>query len=421
MVGWRAVLCGVGLTLAGTLARAEPPCQARVVPELKGPDRDRFARWRKKQGDPNVDSEAFYRADIDNDGRPEIVSTDHQGSGSYLYMTIYRETDGAFHEVDAPPAPTGVSYDGGGWYGHDSSSFFGSKPEPLIQICGDVYMSFADGPMGAREGYVWKNGKTVRACDPAWTAFQAADFKAFYDHELYDFARNNLEDFLAACGPRLEAETRLRFLSDLAVTRYHLGDFGPCLDAVALAKKEPAFSGSGARQALEHNAQLCAQPTPAKVQRAWFSFDRKGELADFPREKVLATTVPPFGLDLRGTVRDELAGPDSGRRVTAHRYVTIWGCMAHDCPERAFLWVDLERGTSVFALNDFEAPGGGKRCFALGSRTLGRKDLPAAFTTAYEDWRDHEQPLEHDCAYFIDGRTAAVKVTVMRPPDRDAP
>jgi hypothetical protein len=67
-------------------------------------------------------------------------------------------------------------------------------------------------------------------------------------------------------------------------------------------------------------------------------------------------------------------------------------------------------------LNEFRAPGAKEHCFALGSRTLGTKDLPPAFYTAYEHWKTHDQDLKHDCAYFIDGRAGNIKVTVMERP-----
>src|SRR5262249_5174589 len=161
-----------------------------------------------------------------------------------------------------------------------------------------------------------------------------------------------------------------------------------------------------------------------------FQMDKTGALATVDVESLLANTVPAFdfdwgrpdlrlqswveaglwpgagvaktheSFDLRGMVRDRIGPPGAGRSFTEGRYVAMWGCMAHACQDRGFVWADLTAGTSAFALNDFQAPGAKKDCFALGSRTLGANDLPPAFYTAYEDWKRHHQDLEHECAYF---------------------
>lgn len=75
-------------------------------------------------------------------------------------------------------------------------------------------------------------------------------------------------------------------------------------------------------------------------------------------KKTLAEATPAYIQDLgmgqpaalSATVREFIGGPPDEERVEAKRYVTLSACRAHSCPEKAWLWFDLEEKASVGAL-----------------------------------------------------------------------
>jgi hypothetical protein len=294
------------------------------------------------------------------------------------------------------------------------------------------------------EGYLWKDGRTVRACDADWTAYQRARFKESYDRNLYDIAKGTLVGHLATCGDGLSPEVRLAVLSDVAVTSFHLGDFKSCLRTVKEARQMPGFASSRSKNALVFNEAQCAQPPAEKRPNDfhWLLDGKPGSAATQKEhdEALLAATVPEIDLengkldkrarywvktlrgtgietsgivrsntkfDLRGLVRDSLwVADDIKIPVVQNRYVILSGWMPHSAENRAMLWVDVQAGASVFAVNDFHD------CFLAGSRTLGVGELPAEFKVAFARWKAL-QPLKHSCAYFVDGRKPTVDVSAL--------
>jgi hypothetical protein len=375
----------------------------------------------------------FFVADIDNDGRPEVIGEVTMGSGGYLGLGIYREKGGKLIERDPQ---------------FDLVEGAQASQDLLVRICGRTYVSLWGGAQGAMEGYLWKDGKTVRACDPDWTAYQRARFKDSYDRKLFDIANTTLSSHLDTCGDKLPPETRLAILSDMAVTSFHLGDYRSCLRTVKVARAVPGFGRSRSMKALVFNEDQCAHP-PAEKQPNdfhWLLDGKKRSAAEDKQldEALLAATVPdaepetialwPLGgkgqeqsrrdavparrsaigklessphvqVELRGLVRDQLTVSDDVKLpVVRNRYVTRAGWLPHSAESRAMLWIDVTAGTSVFVVNAFHD------CFLAGSRTLGAGDLSPEFKAAFARWRK-VQPLEHKCAYFVDGRKPVLELS----------
>jgi hypothetical protein len=418
-----------------------PGCHAEPVQPVA---KDEYARLQKAllgKAEPDMDTPfRFFVADIDNDGRPEIVGETSMGSGGYLGLTIYDEKKGKLVERGAPPNLEGS--------GHADEHFLNAAqatPELLIRLCGRTYLALVGNEEGAIEGYLWKGGRTVRACDADWTAFQRARFKASYDGGLYDIAEHTLSGYLRVCGDALPNEARLAILSDMAVTSFHLGDYASCLGSVKEARQVPGFARSRSKKALVFNEAQCAHPAVEKKTNDFhWLLDDKARSATVEKqldEVLLAATVPdvdfesakldrraqswlkiPGGaripgavavarsrakLDLRGLVRDSLwASDDVQQPVVQDRYVTRTGWVPHSAENRAMLWVDVAAGTSVFVVNDFHD------CFLAGSRSLGSAELPPEFKAAFARWRA-AIPLKHSCAYFVDGRKPVPDVSAL--------
>jgi hypothetical protein len=316
-----------------------------------------------------------------------------------------------------------------------------------VKLCDRTIFALAGDEHGAIDGFVWKGGKTTRACDPDWTGYQLSMFKQDYDARLFERARGVLGGYLRTCGPRLRPEARLAILSNLAVTSFHLGDYPECRAYVKQARKLPGFDRSASKASLEFNESACANPpVDAKPPNHRWLLDEKSLSANLPGgpkfEALLAATVPSFDfataqldrrvkgwlsaglkvprgavkarseIGLRTMIRDRLTLPGDenhdGRDVVANRYVVLWGCRPHSCEERSMIWVDVETGSSGFATNSFFD------CYAVGSRTFGPGDIPAAFKQAAADWRQNKQPLGHDCTAFIDGSKGTVSVTPLK-------
>ncbi len=427
-------LVAFAIASSARIAAAATGCKAEIVPEVAAPEVKRLQNLleaAKFDGEMPI---AFYLADINNDGRSEIVGTGFGGSMGVLSLTIFVERGGKAEELPGDvPQPKEIKDGEGLWY-----QFQGFRGHLLLKLCDRTIVSFAGDEDGAFDGFVWKDGKTTRACDPDWTSYELSVFKGDYDAQRFEKAKGVLRGYLRTCGPRLKPEARLSLLSNLAVTSLHLGDHADCVRAVKQARKIPGFETSKSKAALLFNEAACTNP-PVDAKKADYRWlvDPKLRPADntaYGRayDALLAATVPaldfetaqldmrvkswlgaglrvPRGaikarsqIELRRMIHDRQVlsgseGREDGRSVLANRYVTIWGCMPHDCEDRSMIWVDVQTGASAFATNDFRG------CFAVGSRTLAAKDLPAAFKDALADWKQNKQPLAHDCTVFVDG------------------
>jgi len=75
-------------------------------------------------------------------------------------------------------------------------------------------------------------------------------------------------------------------------------------------------------------------------------------------KKTLEAVAPPFTKDLgmgkqetlTATLREFIGGPPDDVAVEDKRFVTLSACRAHSCPEKAWLWIDLERNAALGAL-----------------------------------------------------------------------
>jgi hypothetical protein len=375
----------------------------------------------------------FFVADVDNDGQSEIVGVGYSGSGGYLDLNIYKEKNGKLVDYGLPPLPKGD---------HDGWSDYTASKAMFVRLAGRTYMELPGIEFGATEAFLWKDGKTTTACDADWTTYQRARFKKSYDDKQYDIAKGILLGHFRTCVNEMSPATRLSVLSDLAVTALHLGDYRQCVSMVKEARATPGFASSRSKKALLFNESACANPSAdrKKADYRWLLGAGSSNPQMDPRyEELLAATVPEFAFDgatadrgskawlkmdvdrqarlashahlgsVRGVIREALTQPtdDVKDPIVGNRFVTLSGCIPHDCEWRAMLWVDVEQGTSVFASNNFDD------CFVVASKTLGPDELPAEFRASFAAWRKR-QPLKHTCVHFVDSRKPTPNVTTMK-------
>jgi hypothetical protein len=357
--------------------------------------------------------EKAYVVDLDNDGHDEIVLDEYAGSGGYLHLYVFARRGGGFEYLaDAPPWPEGEPVRDGGWYSHDYFDRATGERSVFVRLCGKTYMTFDGGAGGAitLDGYLWQGGKNVRACDPSWARVQLTEHQALFDAKHYDDAAGSLVAFLHQCGPAIAPEVRLSMLVHLARAEARTGDPHLCHSYVDEARSLPGSDRSAARSDLVAAEQECERyPPGASADYRWLLDPRlanSNQIVWDPRfEALLSATVPADGPDgssasSRSRVRDSLVVPGSVRR-SAGRYVSIAGCVPHDCMTRGFLWVDVQTSKSVFA-----SPGA---CDRIGSRTAGPEDLPPSFWQEHRSWAKGACEERPKTIVFEDGRGPELK------------
>ena len=101
------------------------------------------------------------------------------------------------------------------------------------------------------------------------------------------------------------------------------------------------------------------------------------DVAHDPRLRRLITQQIPKAMtsELLGA----LGGPPNPLRADDGRTVSMSACMAHACPTKGFLWLDLTAGTALGAI--YNAP-----VLQLGSRALASAAIPAAARAALLEW-----------------------------------
>jgi hypothetical protein len=440
------VLVSCILLRASAAAETATSCRADVVPPV-GEQELRRLRILTVQGDePDSEGPAyFFRADIDNDGKSEVIGVGYSGSEGYLDLSLFQEKE-SLKPLPLPPPPPGLDNGEGHWL-----SSYPASNRLLVRLCGKTYIAVSGVEFDSLEGFLWASGRTIRACDPNWTKFQRGRFQEKYDRKLFDQARSSLRSYMRTCGSAIGADARIRMLSDLAVASLNLRDYHECLSAVNRAKALPEFEQSPAKKAILFNEAACASPKPftQRPDYRWLIGGAKvtPEVREQREENLLANTVPDLNLstapnlslstarldsraqalidrsyrppnaaprdpdlhlDLRTRVRRTLLSPDDDEPAIRNRYVWFSGFRPHDAPSRAMIWADVDTGASMFALNDFYG------CFAIGSRSIGPKDIPREFKAAFRKWEQDKQERERACTLYLDGRTSTVEISSVK-------
>ena len=195
-----------------TRAAQATGCEAELPPKLGEAETKRLQK-RLLEGVPETDRSRYeeptelYAADIDNDGRPDIVGESFKGSAGFLVLQIFAERNGKIVGLPDPPAPKGLTApprDGEPWYVRGPGPLF------MLKLCDRTIIAVPGFYAGAMDGFMWKGGKTTRVCDPDWTAYQTSLFKQEYDKKAFEPANGILKSYLETCGAHLQPETRPR-------------------------------------------------------------------------------------------------------------------------------------------------------------------------------------------------------------------
>lgn len=131
----------------------------------------------------------------------------------------------------------------------------------------------------------------------------------------------------------------------------------------------------------------------------------------------LAEVVPDVKLDLgmrhpyplKDAVREFIGGPPENVSVQGNRYVTLSACRAHSCPEKAWLWCDIQDRVVVGILVHYMFQGkySRKPSLLLFSRRLTAQSLPEQCKREMENWL-HQQQIHVQARRFV-GRSGKVE------------
>lgn len=395
--------------------KSSQECQAptELIPALAGQERADAIAALRKQGArmamgsddeqrfaellPSLENQELFVADVNNDGRDELVVTTHEGSGSYLVLFVFA-AEGKGWRLVPDPAGSDDALAGSHEYHNplsaDQQQLVG-RSELFVRHCGRVYLNFAGwlNRHWFRDTFVWQNDSLQRVCTPEWLKQQRGLFQALLDRGLQAEAHAQLEGVQESCRAQIEDEAWLWMESDLALAahRWHAPEL--CLAHIDVAVRAPAYAQASRhlRHALDTNRKLCTAARAGVTQRArdydasWtLSFVGKGadELVWDPRFAALVAALVPDTLipggDGADRFRDEFEmnvfGPPEEVRVRDGRYLTFAACPAHDCGgNTGFAWIDVSGKRSIFGLRSGPL---------LASRNVGARELPSEF------WRD---------------------------------
>lgn len=122
---------------------------------------------------------------------------------------------------------------------------------------------------------------------------------------------------------------------------------------------------------------------------------------DARTKRLVDTRIPA---DLADHVLDSLGGPPDPVRIVDDRYVSASACMAHNCTEKAFLWVDTKTGVGLGACYVPEA-------LMIGSNGLSAGTIPPRARQALINWLT-EHDLRTTSAAFIGAAGAKTALSV---------
>lgn len=365
---------------------------------------------------------SVYESDINNDGKRELIGTEINGSGGYLSLQIFPDTQ--------IPWPEGMRQRDGGWFSHDFYDPGKKTSQLLIEICGKNYMTLAGARPGTIEGYIWKDGKNRRACDPEWTNYQLTLFEHQFTSKQFTEASDNLEAFIQGCEAELPTDKHLEILSLLAKTATKLNDRDDCLKWIAQAKKLPGYD-------LNQEVSCSSEPSP-QSDFAWLlKHDPKNQVVLDPKfDALLAATAPSLqykaaqidprakawiqagwtgarnhpdhvAWNLREQLKKNIWGPGDFKIVDS-RFVTITGFKPHDASSVALIWVDLRENNTLFALSDSS----GETCMTVGSRTVDPRKAPPEFWSAIQNWTQRDSK-KMKCRIFVDAKSSSPQIGMM--------
>jgi hypothetical protein len=364
-------------------------------------------------------SSSEYIADVNNDGTNEHILI---SEGRGLCISVSR---GGSETMRIPRFPNSGIFDANddGTYCGNSKLHFSTNPiaripELLTKVCGNVYMSFDNddggwpGAFPGRESYSWQSGVITPACDQAWIQYDRGIFQHLYDTKYYLSAAAFLQGVINQCGDKIEAKQRAWNFNDLALTEFHLGDPGLCLQDLgrAAAAMTASTASPALAKALSEAQKLCANGKGGQTPNTnWLDNPKLTDTShDFwqpDADNLLVDLVPDiqwgqFGpAGLRKLVKSHLNAAWLDKQVAEKRFVTLTNL---DSPyyDHGLIWVDTRSKIGMFAINHINADGifpvaskepGSRHCncdIAIGSSVVDSSAVPKEFWQAYRKWPD---------------------------------
>lgn len=106
----------------------------------------------------------LFRADVNNDGKPDLTFTYMDGgSAGYISVMVFSKNGEKYDFVGEPPKPKSETSDGP-WYFYLHLDPKTKNTEFLVDECGKTFMQFDTGGEEGRprklEKFLWANGET---------------------------------------------------------------------------------------------------------------------------------------------------------------------------------------------------------------------------------------------------------------------
>ena len=349
---------------------ASQTCAYEIVQPDKGAKAAAFRAWLKPKADElglevNSDPGDVYIADLDNDGIDETIFAQEQGSGSYLYLWVFRGEQNKWTLVEHLPFDDQLL---------GAQVYRGplmNEPQLVARLCGKTIINLMGGlePNYFPVGLLWEGTTAKRVCRAEWLTRHQRAANDLEKKGMLDEARVLLDGVQQGCES--EAPEAVHAIRDDLVR----------IKAAAARSSAATYDFSWLIEAIKRD------PDQQLVLDARFT-------------QMLVVLVPDAQLgneSLRGAVKKSVWLPDPAKIIDG-RYIVLSGCEPHNCGNKGLLWIDLQTKQAI-------AITGG----LLASRTVAPEKIPDPFfkhaLEAMGDWAD-------ETVDFIDasGKTAKVRV-----------
>lgn len=350
---------------------ASTDCTFDIIQPDHGATAKAFRAWLKPRADELVDggdvdqNGDVYIADLDNNGSDELLFARHEGSGSYLYVWVFRGAGSSWSPVDNLPFDRQLEL------AHDYRGPMMNEPQLLARFCGKTTLIFQGGtePNYYPVGLVWEGTDVTQLCSAPWLARHRRAAGDLVKQGMLDEARVLLDGVQRGCEKTAPAEWRA-IQDDLAA-----------IAARTASARADTYDFSWVKAAIKK--------------------DQDQQLVlDSRFDAMLIAIVPDakMGSDsFRGALKKSVWLPDQPR-VIDDRYLVISGCEPHNCGNKGFLWIDTTSHQAIAMTNG-----------TLASRSTAADKIPVEF------WRHTEEVVgkwADGTVEYLDGagKTAVVKV-----------
>ncbi len=348
-----------------------------------------FQKWHKAKNKGNIPEADYFIADINNDGRDEII-IEYNSDNALWDKSIFSSVKNDYKEIVNIPEDLRKTL---------FRQYNISKNKKLsitfVKACDKTFI----------RGYLWEKGITTKACSKYWQDYDNSVFLEYYKKREYVEAYSVLNNALSFCEKEIAEERKLRILNDLALTSMKSGDFDLCLRHIEEINKGNAFASSPKdfKLAVNHNKGLCENSKQKeRLAKGKSNYDYswplefKGKslnniLSDKRLSGLFEATVPEITTrkylkpgDLRQDFELRFSGPPDDVLLREGRYLTLGGCIENACASKGMLWVDVKQNISVGVLLDTWDE---KNNFFLAvSKNINFSNLPSEFYTDLKDW-----------------------------------